>query len=266
MNASRSHSGQGVRAYGPWAVVTGASSGIGRAMAEHLAREGVNVVLVARRRDVLESVAATIRAASAVATRVIAEDLSTMDGATAVLEATSDLDVGLLVAAAGVGTSGPLLSAPLDVELQMLDLNCRALLVHTHGFGRRFVERGRGGLVLMASLVGFQGVPYAAHYSATKAYVQSLAEALRVELADSGVDVIASAPGPVHSEFAERAGMHFSAAVSPAHVARATLQALGRRSAVTPGFLSKVLTYSLAPLPRSIRTRIMGQVMRSMTH
>ena len=235
-------------------------------MAEQLGRDGLNVVLVARRREALEALGAEIRRASSVETLVIADDLSTMEGATAVLERTAALDVGLLVAAAGVGTSGPFLSASMDEELRMLDLNCRALLVQTQGFGRRFVERGRGGLVLMASLVGFQGVPYAAHYSATKAYVQSLAEALRVELAGTGVDVIAPAPGPVHSEFAERAGMRFTAAVTAQQVAQATFQALGRHGGVTPGLLSKVLTYSLAPLPRFLRTRIMGHVMLGMTN
>lgn len=251
--------------YGPWAVVTGASAGIGRAIASQLARDGLNVVLVARRREVLEAFASALRREHGVETLVIAVDLATLDGAQAVLDQTTALDVGLLVAAAGFGTSGPLLNANMTNELQMLHLNCRALLIHTHGFVRRFVERGRGGVVLLSSLVSYQGVPYTAHYAATKAYVQSLAEALHVELSGTGVDVLASAPGPVHSEFAGRAGMRYGAAVSADQVARATLAALGHRGTVAPGFLTKLLTYSLAPLPRVLRTRIMGRVMRGMT-
>jgi len=118
---------------------------------------------------------------------------------------------------------------------------------------------------LLASLVGFQGTPFSAHYAATKAYVQSLAEALHVELALSGVDVLASAPGPVQSGFAARAGMHFGVAVKPAEVAQATLDALGCKTTVVPGLLSKILTYSLSALPRSSRVRMMGWVMRGMT-
>jgi short-subunit dehydrogenase len=100
--------------------------------------------------------------------------------------------------------------------------------------------------VLLASLVGRQGTPGAAHYAATKAYVQTLAEALHAELAPTGIDVVASAPGPVHSGFAARAGMRMTAALDPADVAAATLEALGRRAVVTPGALSKLLTWVTA--------------------
>ncbi len=126
------------------------------------------------------------------------------------------------------------------------------------------MRRGRGGLVLFGSLVGFQGAPWAANYAATKAYVQTLAEGLHVELAARGVDVIASAPGPVHSGFAAQARMTMSAAEQPAPVARATMEALGRKMTVTPGVLSKFLTFSLMAAPRSLRSRIMGRIMRGM--
>lgn len=120
-------------------------------------------------------------------------------------------------------------------------------------------------MVLMSSLVGWQGTPYAAHYAATKAYVQSLAEGMHAELKGSGVDVLASAPGPVHSGFATRAGMRMSAAASPADVARISLAALGHKATVVPGALSKLLTYSLAMMPRVARTFVMRHVMRGMT-
>ena len=119
--------------------------------------------------------------------------------------------------------------------------------------------------MLLSSLVALQGTPGAAHYAATKAYVQTLAEGLRVELRPAGVDVIACAPGPVHSGFAERAGMRMSRAVSPDDVALPTLHALGRRTTVVPGGLSKILSWSLAPLPRSLRTTVMTSVMGAMT-
>ena len=117
----------------------------------------------------------------------------------------------------------------------MLDVNCRAMLVMAHHYGKRFVDRGRGGMVLMSSLLAFQGVPKAAHYAATKAYVQSLAEGLRLELGPHGVDVVASAPGPVRSGFAERADMVMGTAVTPETVARGTLAALGSAGTVRPG-------------------------------
>lgn len=251
-------------AYGPWSVVTGASDGIGREFAHRLAEAGLNLVLVARRGGELDRVATELAAAHGIETRVIAADLGTTDAISTVAKATADLDVGLLIAAAGFGTSGRLLDGDLEQELAMVDVNCRAVVALCVHFGRRFAARGRGGVVLMGSLVGFQGVPYAANYAATKAYVQSLAEGLRVELAPLGVDVVVSAPGPVHSGFAARAHMRMGMGLMPKDVARETLDALGRRTTVRPGWLSKVLEASLAPLPRSARVRVMGKTMEGM--
>jgi len=251
--------------YGPWAVVTGASDGIGRAMALRLAAAGLNLVLVARRKEMLDEIAADLVARHGIETRVIAIDLAREDAVETVATETGDLDVGLLVAAAGFGTSGRFIDAPLDQEQAMVEVNCRAVMALSHHFGRRFADRGRGGMVLMSSLLGFQGTPYAAHYAATKAYVQSFAEALHQELAPLGVDVVASAPGPVHSGFATRANMRLDIALTPQDVAQATLNALGRRTTVRPDGLSKVLEGALAPLPRWARVRVMGRIMRGMT-
>lgn len=265
-SVARTDRGEGWRdTYGPWAVVTGASSGIGEAMARELAAGGLHVILVARRQELLVELAAALEGAYGVRTRVLAADLSTAEGITAVGAATSNLDVGLLVAAAGFGTSGPFLFADEETELSMLDVNCRAVMLHALHFGRRFAARGRGGIVLFGSLVGGQGVPGAAHYAATKAYIHSLGEALRIELAPRGIEVLVSAPGPVHSGFAARADMRMTAAAQPTTVARETIAALGRTGTVVPGALAKVLTYSLVPLPRWIRSRIMGRVMGDMT-
>ncbi len=251
--------------YGPWAVVTGASSGIGREMALRLAEAGLNLVLVARGRAALDQLAADVAARHRIEARVIAADLASEEALAEVVAGTRDLEVGLLVASAGFGTSGPFLQSDLEQEYAMLDVNCRAVLSLSLHFGQRFARQGRGGLLLMSSLVAFQGVPLAAHYAATKAYVQSLAEALRIELGPLGVDVLASAPGPVHSGFASRADMRMGLALTPTDVAQASLDALGRRTTVAPGLLSKVLLGSLVPLPRWARARIMGLVMRGMT-
>ena len=248
--------------YGPWAVVTGASSGIGRYIALQLAEAGINLVLVARRRGPMEEIAG----ASPAETRIIEADLGRDEEIERVLAETGKLDVGMLVASAGFGTSGAFIESPLRAELDMLQVNCRALVTMTHHFARRFTKRGRGGLVLLSSLVGFQGVPFAAHYAATKAYVQSLAEGLHVELAPLGVDVLAAAPGPTHSGFADRAGMTMGMAIRSEDVARPTLQALGRTATVMPGLLTKFLMGSLASLPRRGKVRVMGKVMRGMTN
>ena len=257
--------------FGPWAAVTGASDGIGRACAQQLAAAGLNLVLVARRQPLLDRLAAELSTAHGIRTRVLALDLTTDDAIAKVDTDTLDLDVGLLVAAAGFGTSGLFLDADPAAEADMLRVNCAATLGLAHRFARRFAARRetggvRGGMVLMGSLVAFQGVPFAAHYAATKAYVQALAEALRLELRAQGITVVASAPGPVRSGFGTRAGMQITSGASPEAVARGTLATLvSGGGTATPGLLSKLLTWSLAPLPRGARSRIMGEVMRGMT-
>jgi short-subunit dehydrogenase len=251
--------------YGPWAVVTGASDGIGRELARRLARAGLDLVVVARRAEPLERLGDELRRDSGVEVVVLPADLARPEGIAAVVAATAGLQVGLLAAAAGFGTSGPFLDGRLEDELELIDVNCRAVAALAHHFGGRFARQGRGGLVLMSSLVAFQGVPRAANYAASKAYVQSLAEGLRAELAPRGVDVVASAPGPVHSGFARRAGMRMGMASTPEVVARGTIEALGRRGTVRPGWLSKLLEWALAPLPRWGRVRMMALVMGGMT-
>jgi uncharacterized protein len=251
--------------YGPWAVVTGSSDGIGRAVAGCLAEAGLNLILVARRSDALEALAADLEREHHVQTKVIAVDLGRQGAVGEIVAAAADIEVGLLAAIAGFGTSGRFIDGPLDRELDMIDVNCRAVVELSHHFARRFAHQRRGGLILMSSLLAFQGVPRAANYAATKAFIQTLAEGLRLELSPFGVDVVASAPGPVRSGFEARADMRLGAAANPATVARQTLGALGRRTTIRPGFLSKFLEASLLPLPRGARSRIMAIVMGGMT-
>lgn len=252
--------------YGSWAVVTGASEGIGCELALRLASEGVNLVLVARRENRLAELARDFEEAYGIEVVVVAADLRGEDGVADVLRACANRDVGLLVAAAGFGTSGRFIDANVETEIEMIDVNCRTVARLAHHFGNRFAARRRGGIVLMSSLLAFQGVPHAANYAATKAYVQSLAEGLHVELAPLGVDVIACAPGPIHSGFAARAKMKMGMGQPPRVVAGATLDALlARRTTVRPGWLSKLLEASLMLLTRGWRVRVMALVMGGMT-
>jgi short-subunit dehydrogenase len=251
--------------YGTWAVVTGASDGIGRETALLLAQRGQNVVLVARRRTLLEKLASEIEARYGVKALVIDADLAQTSAVDNVHTQTQNLDVGLLVAAAGFGTAGDLLDLPLERELTMLDVNCRAVFQMTQHYGQRFAQQKRGGIILFSSLVAFQGVPRSAHYAATKAYIQSLAEGIHGELGKQGVHVLASAPGPVESGFASVADMHMSQSLTPHVVAKETLAALGKSANVRPGFLSKFLIGSLNMLPRRVRVNVMGQIMKGMT-
>jgi short-subunit dehydrogenase len=251
--------------YGPWAVVTGASSGIGLAIAGELARRGLDLLLVARRADLLRNAANRLHAAHGIECRILAADLGGEVGRAAVAHAIDGLDVGLLVNAAGYGTAGPLQSSDPAREADLLAVNALAPLLLSRALIPRLIARGRGGLVFLSSIVAFQGVARAANYAASKAYVQSLAEGLAGELHPHGVDVLSSAPGPVDSGFAARAGMHLGRAADPGTVAAATIAALGRRTTVRPGALAKLLGLSLSTAPRALRVRIMTAIMAGMT-
>ncbi len=251
--------------YGSWAVVTGASSGIGRSLAENLAAASLNLVLIARNKSELESFAEDLFERYGIETYVLAEDLGDPKACDRIFAYTADLKVGLLVAAAGFGTSGYFHQGDLAAEVQMLRVNAEAVMRMTHHFAKQFVWQRRGGIILMSSLVAFQGVPYAANYAATKAYIQSLAEALAVELRPFGVDVLAAAPGPVASGFGKRAGMSMGKPPSAENIGARILKKLGRGYLVMPGFLSKFLIFSLKTLPRRFAVRAMQVVMGAMT-
>jgi hypothetical protein len=251
--------------FGPVALVTGASDGIGRAFASSLAARGLNLVLVARRATVLEDLARDLSHRHGVKVRTVPLDLAEPTAAARLLAEVEADDLGLLVAAAGYGSSGSFLAQDAGEEARMVDVNCRAVVELAHGLSTRFSHRNRGGLVLFGSLVGFQGVPWSATYAATKAFVQSLAEGLAVELAPRGVPVLSVAPGPVASGFGARARMNMGQAAQPEAIAEGALRALGsRRVTVRPGLLSKGLGWFLGLLPRAARVRVMGRIMHSM--
>jgi uncharacterized protein len=249
--------------YGPWAIVTGASSGIGKEIAERLAEAGLNLVLNARNESVLSTFANELRGKYSIDTKIIAADASIETEK--IINACEGINIGLLVVSAGFGTSGLFVNADIKEEINMLKVNYEALLKITHHFCQYFKSKGKGGIILMSSMVGFQGTPHAAHYAATKAYVQSLAEALYEEMKPFGVDVLAAASGPVASGFGGRADMKMNMTLTPQQVGIPILEALGRKSTVLPGFLTKFLVGSLRTVPRWGKVKIMNIVMGGMT-
>ncbi len=251
--------------YGEWAIVTGASSGIGLELATQLATAGFNLVINSRHVDKLQDVEEQLKVNSNIQIKIVASDVSNKEGIDKIIQATQSLNVGLLVVSAGYGTSGNFIDSSLHNEINMLKVNCEALLSLTHYYSLQFVQQKRGGIILMSSMVAFQGTPYAANYAATKAYVQTLAEALAEELKPHNVDVLAAAPGPVESGFSQRANMKMSMSLTPQQIGVQILKALGRKTTVLPGLLTKILVYSLRTVPRWGKVKIMAKVMGGMT-
>jgi short-subunit dehydrogenase len=263
--SNKSHKGSELtRLFGPTALITGASDGIGRAFAAQLAEQGFDLILVARRGDVLQDMALDLGTRFGLDVRVLPMDLSDPAAVPALMTLTEGTPVGLVVAAAGFGSVGAFLDQDVAAEINMVDLNCRSVVALSYGFGGRMAAQGRGGIVLFGSLVGFNGAPLSATYAATKGFVQSFAEGIAAEMRPHGVSVLSVAPSPVGTGFAARAGMQMGQAATPEMVARGALAALGRRTTVRPGFLAKALGWSLAMLPRWGRVRVMGVIMKGM--
>lgn len=242
--------------YGPWALVAGASEGIGAAFTAELVRRGLRVVAVARRDGPLDELAARFPGV-----RPVPADLATTGGLDAVRAATAGLDVGLVVANAAYSPIGSLLDADPDTLVRALDLNCRAPLLLAREFLPAMVARGRGGMVVMSSLAGQQGSPGLATYAATKAFGAVLAEGLWAELRPHGVDVLACVAGAVATPGLGRAMSRRSpGTVEPAAVVDAALAALGRRPRTVPGALMRVSSAVMArALPRRAAIAVIGR-------
>ena len=186
--------------YGGWAFVAGASAGLGAAFAHESARLGFDVVLLARRTEVLEETAAAIRAAHGVQTRCIVADLARDDIDDVVTSETADLDVGVFVYNAAAEIYGPFLSMEAADHRTNLAVNCFTPTVLARQFGLRMRERGRGAIAIVSSLAALQGSRYLAIYGASKAYELNLGEALWEEYSDFGVDVLSYVVGATVSE------------------------------------------------------------------
>jgi short-subunit dehydrogenase len=250
--------------YGPWALVAGASAGLGEAFARKLAARGLSLLLLARRREALERLAADLRAAHGVEVRPLAVDLSRPDLSPAVEEALAGIDVGLLVYNAAHSVIGPFVERPLVEQIRVLDVNCRGPLVLAHVLGGAMARRGRGGIVLMTSISGSQGGPFIASYAASKAFNLVLAEGLWEELAGRGVDVVACRAGATRTPGYEASKPKKSVPLMEAdEVAERALSALGRGPSVVPGALNRLAAFLFGRLlPRRVSIRIMGRATR----
>ncbi|HWH50983.1 MAG TPA: SDR family NAD(P)-dependent oxidoreductase [Gemmatimonadaceae bacterium] len=253
--------------FGPWAVVTGASSGIGREFARQIAAAGINVVLVARRQALLDDVGRELSTAYGVEHRVVAADLS-QDGFIARLaDATRDLDVGLVVSNAGTATPGEFRLLERHDLADLLRLNAFSHMEIAHHFGRRLASRGRGGILLCGAMGAEHGIPYVANDSAAKAYVQSLGESLHVELAPLGVGVTVLIIGPTQTAIIDKFGLAPDAMpMKPMSVEQCASEGLNalrkNRATHLSGRLNRVLRALIpAPLSRLMMGKMMAKAL-----
>jgi len=259
----------------PTALITGASSGIGLAVATRLARDGFAVVLVARSADRLQALARSLESSTNTHATVVTQDLS-CSGCGARLQrqvAALGIDVDVLVNSAGMGTYGRFAELPVEREISEIALNASALVEVTRAFLPAMTARGRGAIINIASMAAFQPVPYMAVYGATKAFVLSFTMALRAELVQSGVHVTAICPSAVETPFIAQLGSEslrntaaFSKPMSPDRVASAVALAIhSGASTRVVGLKNKLLACAVRFLPPDLVAAAVERMLRPST-
>jgi uncharacterized protein len=260
--------GRGYRQkYGEWALVTGASAGIGLEFAKALAREGMSIVLTARREDRLNALAAELKDKHRIDVRVVAVDLAASDGADRLADAVADLPIAFLVNNAGFGYAGRFDKLATDRLRSMVVVNCVVPVVLTSRILPGMVKRGRGAVIVVGSVAGRQPLPLHAVYSATKGFDQLFGEGLWGELRGTGIDVLVLEPGPTKTEFQAVAGE----AVGDDHgepaenVVRVAFDALGKQPSVISGWFNWVRANAVRIVPRSTAVIIAKKVIEGQT-
>jgi short-subunit dehydrogenase len=247
---------------GKRALITGASSGIGEAIARRLAARGLDLCLVARRAARLDALAAELARAHSVKARVLARDLCAPDAAQRLFQDTEGQGepIDVLVNNAGFGVQAPLLDAPWEKTSGMIHLNMEVLTELSYRFGRAMRERRQGWILNIASIGAYAPVPTMAVYGATKAYVRSFSEALALELRRDGVRVCTVSPGLTFTEFHAVAGQHIRPGtrmfgMSADRLARIALGALfAGRWSVVAGLSNQIATFLMKLVPRRLAT------------
>lgn len=231
--------------YGDYALITGGSSGIGKAIANELASKGLNLILVARRPEELEQAAQEIRGKHAVDVQCISADLMSSEGMQALKDGAAKYQVGLLVPAAGLEVNGAFEKNNLEKELRVIHLNVSVTMELAHHFVQKMVPRKKGGILLIASLSGHMPNPYFANYAGTKAYVLNFGASLYAELQSKGIDVTVLSPGLTNTPMISDNGIDWSKtpmqASSPEFVAQTAVNALGKKLIAIPGFKNKMM-------------------------
>lgn len=254
-----------LKKYGPWAIITGASSGIGEEFSRQLAALGFNLVLVARRKERLESISAELTSLYKVETQVVALDLAQNDFINSLDTAIGHKEIGLLINNAGFALTGNFLDHEVEQEISLLHLNCRAPVLLAHFFGKKMAQRKQGGIINVASAAAFLPMPMWTNYSSSKSYLLHFSEGLAWELKSSGVDVMALCPGSTQTEFSAVAGVKKSG-MQVSTVVQSAIQSLGKKTIVVPSFFNFFVTLLVRLLPRSWTTQIGASAVQKMIH
>lgn len=248
-----------MKKYGKWALVTGASAGIGEAYCFELAKLGYSIVLVARRAEKMKAIASKIEKLFSVETLVISVNLADEGFLDKIIAKTKDLEIGILVSNAGFGKGGKFIELDQSKMSEMVKLNCVAPTILVHHFAKEMAKRKCGAIIHLASVVAYQAVPYYAVYSATKAFNLIFGESLWYELKENGIDSLVVSPGSTKSEFRQVAEIPENPnGMEAEEVVKISLKKLGKRSSIATGFINKLPEFFSRILPRRFWIKIVA--------
>ena len=248
--------------YGSWALITGASAGIGRTFAEVLAKKGLNLILVARRKSLLDELAQQLEQHYGISTRVIVADMSDTSEVNRVIEQSADLEIGLLIPNAGIETHELFDQQSWQQVDSLLQINMAAPTRLAHHFAGQMRQRGRGGILFVSSIMAYMPSAYLAKYAASKAYIHLLAEGMHKELKSFGVDVTVLAPGLTNTDMGQSVtgglnAMFRQPLMEPEAVVQAGLSALGKRPVRIAGWMNRLNVFTVSRLlPRAFSTAL----------
>jgi uncharacterized protein len=256
--------------YGSTALVAGASEGIGAAFAEYLAAEGMDLVLIARNPVPLQQFADSLQNKYKVRTMCLTCDLADQNSTQQILEALKGKKVNLIVYNAARTLIGPFIKNSVQDHARMAQVNMMTPLNMLHAFGEEMLNKGKGAIILMASLAGFQGSGYLSVYAATKAFNRVLAESLWYEWKKSGVDIIACCAGATATpgykiSNPEKTGFFTPGVLAPEEVAAECFKRLGKKPSFIPGIGNRIASFIMQKIiPRKMAITIMGDTTRKM--
>jgi short-subunit dehydrogenase len=266
-NMAKSNGTSFAERYGPWALVTGASRGLGAEFARQLAAKGLNLVLAARTENQLKDLALALEREYNITAKVIVIDLSREDLLDPIRKTTDSLEIGLLVNNAGLSTVGPFLDMSPDYLLSQFHTNARAALILTRHFGEKMAAQGRGGIIFLSSGSALHGSKFCANYCGTKAYNLMLAEALWVEWKPLGVDALGLIVGLTRTPGMEANKPKLNSSVplgQPDTVVRYALKMLGKKPSAADGIRNRLGHIIFNLVPRSSSASILGKSMDAM--
>ena len=250
--------------FGPWALVTGASAGIGEGFGKHLAANGLNLVLVARRKDLLEELGKSLARKYKIQILIIEADLGKEEAIQQIIDATNDLEIGLLVSNAGTGSVGKFFERTEEELKERIQLNATSHLSLTHYFGKKMAERKRGGVLLTGAMGAVEGLPYMSNEAGTKGYIQALGKSLHSEFKEYGIHITVLVTTPTETSVFYKLGFSMqNTPMRPIGVPQCVAESLhalvNNQMLVYPGLKFRIMR---ALTPESMAREMTGRMLK----